>query len=115
MSASDDRGGSPEGKGPEGKSGPQGKSGKITGKSGSSRKMRASSGSLRQSSIFRAAEWLGRGGSVWSLPVSAVMRRRGLRRRLSAVLIVAALGPVIAVSAVAVALIFSSVEQGIEF
>ena len=51
------------------------------------------------SSIFRAAEWLGRGASVWSLPVSAVMRRRGLRRRLSAVLIIAALGPVIAVSA----------------
>ena len=70
---------------------------------------------MRQSSIFRAAEWLGRGASVWSLPVSAVMRRHGLRRRLSAVLIIAALGPVIAVSVVAVALIFSSVEQGIEF
>jgi len=83
--------------------------------SGSSRKMRSSSGNLRQSSIFRAAEWLGRGASVWSLPVSAVMRRHGLRRRLSAVLIIAALGPVIAVSVVAVALIFSSVEQGIEF
>ena len=70
---------------------------------------------MRQSSIFRAAEWLGRGASVWSLPVSAVMRRHGLRRRLSAVLIIAALGPVIAVSVVAVALIFSSVEQGIKF
>jgi hypothetical protein len=79
------------------------------------RKLRSSSGNIRQSSIFRAAEWLGRGASVWSLPVSAVMRRHGLRRRLSAVLIIAALGPVIAVSVVAVALIFSSVEQGIEF
>jgi len=114
-------GGVPEGKGPEPKSGPQGKSGphgkseKVTGKSGSSRKMRSSSGNLRSSSIFRAAEWLGRGASVWSLPVTAVMRRHGLRRRLSAVLAVAALGPVIAVSGVAVALIFSSVEQGIQF
>ena len=45
----------------------------------------------------------------------ASLRRRGLRRRMSAALIVAALGPVIAVSVVAVALIFSSVEQGIEF
>jgi len=79
------------------------------------RRLKSSSGNLRQSSIFRAAEWLGRGASVWSLPVSAVMRRHGLRRRLSAVLIIAALGPVIAVSVVAVALIFSSVEQGIEF
>jgi hypothetical protein len=34
---------------------------------------------------------------------------------LSAILIAATLGPVIAVSVVAVALIFSSVEQGIEF
>ena len=45
----------------------------------------------------------------------APLRRRGLRRRLSAVLIAATLGPVIAVSVVAVVLIFSSVEQGIEF
>ena len=101
------------------KSGPEGKSGKIGGSgragSGRVRNLRSSSGNLRQSSIFRAAEWLGRGASVWSLPVSAVMRRRGLRRRLAAVLIVAALGPVIAVSVVAVALIFSSVEQGIRF
>ncbi|HXU05287.1 MAG TPA: ATP-binding protein [Polyangia bacterium] len=99
------------------KSGPEGKSGKSTSGRGSSstRRMKSSSGSLRQSSIFRAAEWLGRGASVWSLPVSAALRRHGLRRRLSAVLIIAALGPVIAVSAVAVLLIFSSVEQGIEF
>jgi len=95
------------------------RSGKGTGDSkkgsGSQRRMRSSSGNLRSSSIFRAAEWLGRGASVWSLPVSAVMRRHGLRRRLTAVLIIAALGPVVAVALVAVALIFSSVEQGIEF
>ena len=58
----------------------------------------SSSGNMRASSIFRAAEWLGRGASAWSLPANAVMKRRGLRRRLSAVLIIAALGPVIAVS-----------------
>jgi len=75
----------------------------------------SSSGNMRASSIFRAAEWLGRGASAWSLPANAVMKRRGLRRRLSAVLIIAALGPVIAVSVVAVALIFSSIEQGVEF
>ena len=46
---------------------------------------------------------------------AASLRRRGLRRRMSAALIVAALGPVLAVSVVAVMLIFSSVEQGIEF
>jgi signal transduction histidine kinase len=90
-----------------------GKSGRLSGSSRS--RMRSSSGNLRSSSIFRAAEWLGRGASVWSFPVSAVMRRRGLRRRLTWVLIIAALGPVAAVSVVAVALIFSSVQQGIEF
>ncbi|HMC95432.1 MAG TPA: HAMP domain-containing protein, partial [Polyangia bacterium] len=51
----------------------------------------------------------------WSLPAAVPLHRRGLRRRLSVALIVAALGPVIAVSVVAVALIFSSVEQGIQF
>jgi len=74
----------------------------------------SSSGNLRASQLYRPGEWLGRGSSAWSLPV-APMRRRGLRRRLTAALIVAALGPVIAVSAVAVLLIFSSVEQGIRF
>src|SRR5262249_29496135 len=80
--------------GAEGKRASDGTSGKASGGrrgSGSSRKLRSSSGSLRHSSIFRAAEWLGRGASVWSLPVSAAMRRHGLRRRLSAVLIIAAL------------------------
>ena len=65
---------------PDGKSASGAKSGRASGGargSGSSRKMKSSSGSLRQSSIFRAAEWLGRGASVWSLPVSAVMRRHG--------------------------------------
>jgi signal transduction histidine kinase len=92
----------------------EGKAGKSTG-SGRGKLRGSSSGNLRASSIFRAAEWLGRGASVWSLPANAVMKRRGLRRRLSAVLIIAALGPVIAVSVVAVALIFSSIEQGVEF
>lgn len=42
-------------------------------------------------------------------------RRHGLRWRLSAFLVVATLAPVIIVSAVAIALVFSSVEQGFEF
>jgi signal transduction histidine kinase len=76
----------------------------------------SSSGNLRASQLYRPGEWLGRGSSAWALPVaSAPLRRRGLRRRLTAALIVAALGPVIAVSVVAVLLIFSSVEHGIEF
>jgi signal transduction histidine kinase len=79
------------------------------------RKGGSSSGSLRTSQFYRPGEWLGRGSSAWALPTASPMRRRGLRRRLTAALIVAALGPVLAVSAVAVLLIFSSVEQGIEF
>jgi signal transduction histidine kinase len=76
----------------------------------------SSSGNLRASQFYRPGEWLGRGSSAWSLPAAtAPLRRRGLRRRLTAALIVAALGPVIAVSVVAVLLIFSSVEHGIEF
>jgi two-component system NtrC family sensor kinase len=75
----------------------------------------SSSGSLRASQLYRPGEWLGRAAqSGWSLP-AASLRRRGLRRRMSAALIVAALGPVLAVAVVAVLLIFSSVEQGIEF
>ena len=42
-------------------------------------------------------------------------RRQGLRWRLSLFLIVATLVPVIAVAAVSIALVFSSVEQGIDF
>jgi signal transduction histidine kinase len=76
----------------------------------------SSSGNLRASQFYRPGEWLGRGSSAWSLPAAtAPLRRHGLRRRLTAALIVAALGPVMAVSVVAVALIFSSVQQGIEF
>jgi len=77
----------------------------------------ASTTDLRASSIFRVSSgFLRRGAATMSsLTALAPLRRRGLRRRLTAALIVAALGPVMAVSAVAVALIFSSVEQGIEF
>jgi signal transduction histidine kinase len=74
---------------------------------------------VRASSIYRLSG-LFQVGHVRSslgqtLASLAPLRRRGLRRRLSAILIASTLGPVIAVSAVAVALIFSSVEQGIEF
>ena len=79
------------------------------------KRFKSSSGNIRASAIYRPPEWLGRGSANWTLPNGTVMHRRGLRRRLSAALIVAALGPVIAVSVVAVALIFSSVEQGIRF
>jgi signal transduction histidine kinase len=91
--------------------------GPMTGKTpvGARVRLKQSSGNVRVSSIYRSMEWLGGGSSGWSLPVVTAPRRRGLRRRLSAALIAAALGPVIAVSAVAVVLIFSSVEQGIEF
>jgi two-component system, NtrC family, sensor kinase len=79
------------------------------------RRFKSSSGSMRASAIYRPAEWLGRGSSNWNLPTTVPMHRRGLRRRLSVALIAAALGPVLAVSAVATMLIFSSVEQGIRF
>jgi signal transduction histidine kinase len=75
------------------------------------------SGDIHASSIYHLSGLFGRrpGASSSTLTALAPMRRRGLRRRLTAALVVAALGPVIAVSVVAVALIFSSVEQGIEF
>jgi two-component system, NtrC family, sensor kinase len=66
----------------------------------------------RLSGIFDGSRRRGAGASLSSI---APLRRRGLRRRVTAALVVAALGPVLAVSVVAVALIFSSVEQGIEF
>jgi two-component system NtrC family sensor kinase len=66
----------------------------------------------RLSGIFDRNRRSGPGASFSSV---APLRRRGLRRRVTAALVVAALGPVIAVSLVAIALIFSSVEQGIEF
>ncbi len=75
---------------------------------------------LRASGIYRLSGMFPIGGTVRSsltqtLASLAPLRRRGLRRRLSAILIASTLGPVIAVSVVAVVLIFSSVEQGIEF
>jgi signal transduction histidine kinase len=74
---------------------------------------------LRASGIYRLSGMFPIGNVRSSLTQTlaslAPLRRRGLRRRLSAVLIAATLGPVIAVSVVAVVLIFSSVEQGIEF
>ncbi|HVV16191.1 MAG TPA: ATP-binding protein [Polyangia bacterium] len=79
------------------------------------RGFQSSSGSIRASAIYRPAEWLGRGSSNWTLPATAPMHRRGLRRRLSIALIAAALLPVLAVSVVATVLIFASVEQGIRF
>jgi signal transduction histidine kinase len=70
------------------------------------------SGLYRLSGIFDPRRRSGPGNSFSAV---APLRRRGLRRRVTAALLVAALGPVIAVSLVAIALIFSSVEQGIEF
>jgi signal transduction histidine kinase len=74
---------------------------------------------LRASGIYRLSGMFPIGNVRSSLTQTlaslAPLRRRGLRRRLSAILIASTLGPVIAVSVVAVVLIFSSVEQGIEF
>jgi signal transduction histidine kinase len=77
-----------------------------------------SSGELRASSFYRLSGIFDpkrRSGPGASFSAVAPLRRRGLRRRMTAALVVAALGPVIAVSLVAIALIFSSVEQGIKF
>ena len=83
---------------------------------GDSARTKSSSGNLRASAMYRPPEWLGRGSSNWTLQtVAQPLHRQGLRRRLRVALIVAALGPVSVVSFVAVALIFSSVEQGIKF
>ena len=71
------------------------------------------SGLYRVSAIFERRKRLSGPGASFS--AIAPLRRRGLRRRLTVALAFAALGPVIAVSLVAVLLIFSSVEQGIEF
>jgi hypothetical protein len=85
--------------------------------SGGEARFKSSSGNVRASSMYRPPEWLGRGGSAtWTLQTAAQPQHRsGLRRRLLIALIVAALGPVGALSAVAAALLFSSVEQGIRF
>src|SRR6185437_9159486 len=104
---------------------PSGKSSRASRASRSSRtppssgdnRFKSSSGNIHASSMYRPPEWLGRGGSaIWTAqtPVQP-QHRSGLRRRLSIALVVAALGPVAAVSSVASVLIFSSVEQGIQF
>ena len=77
-----------------------------------------SSGEVRTSNMYRLSGIFDprrRSGPGASFSAVAPLRRRGLRRRVTAALIVAALGPVLAVSLVAIALIFSSVEQGITF
>jgi signal transduction histidine kinase len=79
--------------------------------SGSNESVRASN-VYRLSGIFDPRRRSGPGASFSAV---APLRRRGLRRRVTAALVVAALGPVLAVSLVAIALIFSSVEQGINF
>ena len=108
-----------EGRRPDGKRGPEAKSGKRRAGRAAARQQPQDEVVERQPAPVAASSappsgW-GAAPASGRCPVSAVMRRHGLRRRLSAVLIIAALGPVIAVSAVAVLLIFSSVEQGIEF
>jgi signal transduction histidine kinase len=77
-----------------------------------------SSGEIHASSMYRLSgifDRRRRSGPGASFSAVAPLRRRGLRRRVTAALVVAAIGPVLAVSLVAIALIFSSVEQGIEF
>ena len=77
----------------------------------SSPNLRAS-GLYRLSGIFLPVRAT---SSSSSLAALAPMRRHGLRRRITTILVVATLAPVIAVSAVAIALIFASVEQGVAF
>jgi signal transduction histidine kinase len=78
-----------------------------------------SSNDVRLSAMFRISGLFDRkrksAPGISTLTAAVPLRRRGLRRRVTIILLVAALAPVIAVSAVALALIFSSVEQGIEF
>jgi signal transduction histidine kinase/HAMP domain-containing protein len=77
-----------------------------------------SSGEIHASSMYRLSSIFDRrrrSGPGASFSAVAPLRRRGLRRRVTVALVVAAIGPVLAVSLVAIALIFSSVEQGIEF
>jgi signal transduction histidine kinase/HAMP domain-containing protein len=107
-------------------SGPQNKpekgrstSGEIQTAAGEPQPRPRSSGEVRASSLYRVSAIFDRGkrlsGPGASFSAIAPLRRRGLRRRLTVALAFAALGPVIAVSLVAIMLIFSSVEQGIEF
>jgi signal transduction histidine kinase len=83
-----------------------------SGVSGSSSEGVRASSMYRLSGIFDPRRRSGPGASFSAV---APLRRRGLRRRVTAALVVAALGPVLTVSLVAIALIFSSVEQGITF
>jgi signal transduction histidine kinase len=90
-------------------------------------KASGASGTNASSSVEKSDEWkLRRSGMLrlssllrFTPPANAprpgFRRRQGLRWRLSLFLIVATLVPVIAVAAVSIALVFSSVEQGIEF
>ncbi|HEY2728374.1 MAG TPA: ATP-binding protein [Polyangia bacterium] len=105
-----------------GSSGSSGKPDKISGEieaaAGPGPRSRSGSSDVHASSLFRLSGIFDRkrhSGPGASLSAVAPLRRRGLRRRVTAALVVAALAPVLAVSLVAVALIFSSVEQGIEF
>jgi signal transduction histidine kinase len=70
--------------------------------------------SLARSGLYRLSTLL-RFTPPERLGLPRFRRRRGLRWRLSVFLIVATLVPVIVVAVVAAALVFSSVEQGIEF
>ena len=91
-------------------------SGEILGAAGEPRPR--SSGDVHASSVYRLSGIFDprrRSGPGASFSAIAPLRRRGLRRRVTAALVVAALGPVLAVSLIAIALIFSSVEQGIQF
>ncbi len=90
-------------------------------------RMATGSRSRPPSSIRSSSEWLLRRSGIYRLSTllrftpptvdqrPGFRRRQGLRWRLSLFLIVATLVPVIAVAAVSIALVFSSVEQGIEF
>ncbi|HVU52069.1 MAG TPA: ATP-binding protein [Polyangia bacterium] len=93
-------------------------SGELRGSTSGPLRPAASSENVHASSMYRLSSILDprrRSGPGASFSAVAPLRRRGLRRRVTAALVVAALGPVLAVSLVAIALIFSSVEQGINF
>jgi signal transduction histidine kinase len=93
-------------------------SGEIQTPAGSPEPRGRSSSEVNASSLYRLSGIFDprrRSGPGASFSAVAPLRRRGLRRRVTVALVVAALGPVLAVSLVAIALIFSSVEQGIEF
>jgi signal transduction histidine kinase len=95
-----------------------GESNKISGELRTSGSGASSSEGVRASNVYRLSGIFDprrRSGPGASFSAVAPLRRRGLRRRVTAALVFAALAPVLAVSLVAIALIFSSVEQGINF